>query len=45
VAEGAADIFTLENARQAQAGGDRGYGETSVRNLFAAIRERRENFT
>ena len=38
-----ADIFTLEKTQQEdQARGDEGYGETSVRNLFAAIEQRRE---
>src|SRR5262249_17501390 len=38
-----ADIFTLETRnRKIKLEGEEGYGETSVRNLFAAIRNRRE---
>jgi len=37
-----ADIFTLEKKHKSQLLEEEGYGETSVRNLFAAIDERRE---
>ena len=37
-----ADIFTLEKKHRNELLEEEGYGETSVRNLFAAIRERRE---
>jgi DNA ligase (NAD+) len=37
-----ADIFTLEKKHKNQLLEEEGYGETSVRNLFAAIEQRRE---
>jgi len=37
-----ADIFTLEKKRKKELLEEEGYGETSVRNLFAAIEQRRE---
>ena len=37
-----ADIFTLRRAQQENKLEEEGYGETSVRNLFAAIEQRRE---
>jgi DNA ligase (NAD+) len=37
-----ADIFTLEKKHKSELLEEEGYGETSVRNLFAAIDERRE---
>ena len=37
-----ADIFTLEKKHKKQLLEEEGYGETSVRNLFAAIDQRRE---
>jgi DNA ligase (NAD+) len=37
-----ADIFTLEKKHKAELLEEEGYGETSVRNLFNAIEERRE---
>ncbi len=37
-----ADIFTLEKKHKSQLLEEEGYGETSVRNLFAAIDQRRE---
>ncbi len=37
-----ADIFTLEKKHKAELLEEEGYGETSVRNLFAAINARRE---
>ena len=37
-----ADIFTLEKKHKKQLLDEEGYGETSVRNLFAAIDQRRE---
>ncbi len=37
-----ADIFTLERKHKAELLEEEGYGETSVRNLFNAIQERRE---
>jgi len=37
-----ADIFTLEKKHRADLLNEEGYGETSVRNLFSAIEQRRE---
>jgi DNA ligase (NAD+) len=37
-----ADIFTLEKKHKSKLLEEEGYGETSVRNLFAAIEQRRE---
>ncbi len=37
-----ADIFTLEKKHRKELLEEEGYGETSVRNLFAAIEQRRE---